>query len=112
MSSEIVRFNKKSPITKQGTYQLNVDNTVKTWAADVTPPAGANYCAVRVEKSDSTTGPVVLRYMYEGTAPTAAYGIPVANLDVLVFTIDMWSSLQFISVDTNAQQLWFQWFKV
>tara|TARA_R110002060_G_C2092086_1_gene97175 strand:- start:132 stop:470 length:339 start_codon:yes stop_codon:yes gene_type:complete len=111
--SEIVRFNSKTAVFQQGaTTKLEVANAQKTFAADVTIPDVANYVVIRVEASASTTASVCARFYTTGGSPSSVNGNPIANLDVLVFTKDQFTNLSFISVDTNTQILWFQWFQV
>ncbi len=110
--SEIVRFNSKSAILTGGTIKLEVGAAEKTFTSDVTIPSLANYCVIRAEANASTTTTTIARFYTTTDSPSASAGIPIGNLDVLVFTKDQFANLSFISVDANNQVLYFQWFQV
>lgn len=110
--SEIVRFNSKSAILTGGSLKLEVGATETTFHHDVTIPTTANYVVVRADANASTTASVCARFYTTTDSPTASSGIPIGNLDVLVFTKDQFANLSFISVDANTQVLYFQWFQV
>lgn len=110
--SEIVRFNSKSAILTGGSIKLEVGASEKTFHHDVTIPTTANYVVLRAEANASTTATTIVRFYTTTDSPSASSGIPIGNLDVLVFTKDQFANLSFISVDANDQVLYFQWFEV
>ena len=112
--SEIVRFNSKTAVFQQGgTQKLAVGLTGANFTNDVTIPDVANYVVIRVEGHASTTTDVCARFLTGPGTVSTTNGIPIANLDVLVFTKDQFiAGISFISVDANAQTFWFQWFEV
>ncbi|MCP4789172.1 MAG: hypothetical protein GY881_02935 [Gammaproteobacteria bacterium] len=117
---DISRFNSKTIITAAGTRRLLVAAVAMDFndAGDVTIPEGANYVEIRAEKADATTTTTIARFISDGVGnpgtgvPTASDGVPIANLDFLIFGPDQIKNLQMISADANTQKMWLTWYKV